>query len=278
MNRIAILLAITCLASAAESSRGPVSDNPPVAPLPAYVRQASAPYSLYFDLRGALIVDSAPDPAEWSGAAATIEAAATASGQSQPTVSKAAADAVGGSGQSGALAAAGAMPPITRLSLGFTGTTIVEYEGNAGPRTITLSITRSAGWAGAATVRYDTSDQSATTADGDYVGVINGLVSWAPGDPDTKTISITVNGDTNEETDQSFLVTLSSPTGDTLGANKIVMIALRNDDGPSAALAESSAAAIQPNGTGDSGACGAGAITGLLLGFGGLGLVRRRQR
>jgi hypothetical protein len=164
------------------------------------------------------------------------------------------------------------------MSIGFSGTTVIEYEGSGGPRTITLNVTRSAGWAGAGTVRYDTSDQAATSASGDYVAVVNGLVSWAPGDPDTKSIAITVNGDTDEEPDESFLVTLSSPTGDTLGANQIVMIALRNDDGASAALAESSAASIQPNGTGDSGACGAGTLTGLLLGIGSLGLVRRRRR
>jgi hypothetical protein len=181
-------------------------------------------------------------------------------------------------GSLGSYRITGTIPNPVPVSLGFTSTSVVEMEGSAGARTVTLYVSRASGASGAASVTYDTVDQAATSGSGDYTAVVGGVLNWAPGDPLTKAITITVNGDTTEENDESFLVELSGPVGANLGANTTVMVALRNDDGASAALAASSAAAIQPNGTGDSGSCGAGAITGLLLGFGGLGLLRRRRR
>lgn len=264
MSRIPALLFIASLAFTAETV--PLAAS---AALPTYVSRSSAPHSLYIDLTGGLILGVDPGPA--ASAPGTPDPIATSSDGGQGTSAPAVAAAM----QPAVTAVAGPAP-ISRLNLGFTATSIVEYEGNA-TRTITLSVSRAVGAVGAATVRYDTSNLGAT-AGSDYVAVVNGTISWASGDPVTKDILITVNGDTDEEPDESFLVTLSAPTGDALSANTMVMIALRNDDGASAALAASSAASIQPNGTGDSGACGAGAITGLLLGIGGLGLVRRRRR
>jgi hypothetical protein len=171
----------------------------------------------------------------------------------------------------------GSIPPAAPGSLQLTSTVLTQMEGSRGPRTITLTVTRSAGSGGAVSVNYATADLS-TTAGSDYTAV-SGTLSWADGDPPTQVIAIVIDGDAAEEPDEAFTVTLSAPTGGaSLGANTTVMVALRNDDGASAALAESSAASIQAGGTGDDTSCGAGAITGLLLGIGGLGLMRRRRR
>lgn len=181
-------------------------------------------------------------------------------------------------GSIGSYRIAGTVPNPLPVDLGFTTTSVVEMEGSSGARTITLYVARAAGASGPASVTYNTVDQAAIAASGDYTAVVGGVLNWAPGDPLTKAITITVNGDAVEESDESFLVELSAPTGANLGANTITMVALRNDDGASAALAAASAASIQPNGTGDDTSCGAGAVTGLLLGVGGLGLIRRRRR
>uniref|UniRef100_UPI0024BA48DA Calx-beta domain-containing protein n=1 Tax=Mycolicibacterium poriferae TaxID=39694 RepID=UPI0024BA48DA len=64
------------------------------------------------------------------------------------------------------------------------------------------------------TVQYATSNGTATGGD-DYVAT-TGTLTFAPGET-SKTISVVVLGDTVAEGSESFLVTLSSPTGATVG-------------------------------------------------------------
>ncbi|GFM18767.1 hypothetical protein PO1_contig-033-21 [Mycobacterium sp. PO1] len=64
------------------------------------------------------------------------------------------------------------------------------------------------------TVQYATSNGTATGGD-DYVAA-TGTLTFAPGET-SKTISVVVLGDTVAEGTESFLVTLSSPTGATVG-------------------------------------------------------------
>ena len=64
------------------------------------------------------------------------------------------------------------------------------------------------------TVQYATSNGTATGGD-DYVAT-TGTLTFAPGET-SKTISVVVLGDTVAEGAESFLVTLSSPTGATVG-------------------------------------------------------------
>ncbi|MGB7357632.1 MAG: Calx-beta domain-containing protein [Mycobacterium sp.] len=77
--------------------------------------------------------------------------------------------------------------------------------------------------AGSVTLRYATSDGTAT-AGSDYAGA-SGVLTFAPGET-SKTISVVVFGDTVLEGDESFLVTLSNPSGaaitDGTGAGTIV--------------------------------------------------------
>jgi len=172
----------------------------------------------------------------------------------------------------------GTTPPIPAGTIGFVGSSIVQYEGNSGPRTITLSITRSEGSGGAVSVQYATSDLGAT-AGSDYTASA-GTLNWTDGGPLTQDITITVDGDTGlvAEDDESFIITLSNPTnGSTLSGNNIFLIVLRNDDGDMAAIAAATEASAQPSGTGDNGGCGGGTLAGL-SGLGGLGLMLRRRR
>jgi M6 family metalloprotease-like protein len=170
------------------------------------------------------------------------------------------------------------LPPGEKLA--FASRQVVDVEGSSGNRIIYLVVTREAGRTDDAHVDWATLPGSAT-ADVDYTAS-SGTIDWAAGDTSPKTIAILINGDSFEEPDEFFTVQLSNPTGagaPVLGANITMLIVLRNDDGASADLATTTAATIQANGTGDSGGlCGAGGIAGLLLGIGGLGLLRRRRR
>lgn len=99
-------------------------------------------------------------------------------------------------------------------------------EGNAGATTATFTATLSAAASGAVTVNYATADGTAISG-GDYV-TGSGTLTFAAGQT-TKTVIVTVNGDTAVEPDETFLLNLSSPTGaaitDAQGQGTIV-----NDD------------------------------------------------
>jgi hypothetical protein len=83
-------------------------------------------------------------------------------------------------------------------------------EGNAGTSIATFTVTRTGGNA-AFDLTYATADGTAT-AGSDYVAQSTGSVSFAAGDL-TKTISVTINGDTTVEHDETFFVNLLNATG-----------------------------------------------------------------
>ena len=82
-------------------------------------------------------------------------------------------------------------------------------EGNAGTSIATFTVTRTGGNA-AFDLTYATADGTAT-AGSDYVAQPTGTVSFAAGDL-TKTISVTINGDTTVEPDETFFVNLLGAT------------------------------------------------------------------
>lgn len=86
-------------------------------------------------------------------------------------------------------------------------------ESNAGSKTMVFTVTSSAASGLPVTVNYATSNGTATTP-ADYVAA-NSSLTFAPGET-SKLISITVNGDNSTEGNQTFNVTLSSPTNATL--------------------------------------------------------------
>jgi hypothetical protein len=80
-------------------------------------------------------------------------------------------------------------------------------EGDSGTKVATFTVTRTGGTA-AFDLTYATADGTAT-AGSDYVAQPTGTVSFAAGDL-TKTISVTINGDTTVEPDETFFVNLLS--------------------------------------------------------------------
>lgn len=89
-------------------------------------------------------------------------------------------------------------------------------EGNSGTTTATFTVTLT-GTTSAVTVQYATADGTAT-AGSDYVAT-NGTLSFMPLAPEggpvtiTRTISVTIIGDTVKEPNETFFVNLSNPTG-----------------------------------------------------------------
>jgi hypothetical protein len=76
-------------------------------------------------------------------------------------------------------------------------------------------------------VNYSTADGTAT-AGVDY-DVASGTLVFAPGEL-TKTVSVAVRGDTAFESDETFHLTLSAPSGAALGGNADALGTILNDD------------------------------------------------
>ncbi len=89
-------------------------------------------------------------------------------------------------------------------------------EGNSGatslPLTVTLTPAASTTIGRDVTVRHDTANGTATIADGDYVQITNGLLTFTPGQT-TKMVNVPVNGDAKNEADETLQVNLSAPNG-----------------------------------------------------------------
>jgi predicted extracellular nuclease len=94
---------------------------------------------------------------------------------------------------------------------------VTQAEGNAGTTsfTFTVSLSAPAGVGGVA-FTVNTADGTATTADGDYVAIVNGAGSITQGNSST-TVTVQVNGDATTEPNETFLVNISNITGATGG-------------------------------------------------------------
>lgn len=85
---------------------------------------------------------------------------------------------------------------------------VVDEQGGSA----VLTLNRANNATGSVSVRYDTSNGTAT-APADYTAAANGIVTWASGDQTPKTITIPIVADALAEGTQSFTVTLSELTG-----------------------------------------------------------------
>lgn len=112
-------------------------------------------------------------------------------------------------------------------SSSFSINDLNQSEGNAGAITFSFTVSRSSG-TGAATVDFATADASATIADADYVAT-SGTLNFADGEL-SKTVSVTVNGDTANEANETFTVNLSNATGGVSIADGQGVGTIVNDD------------------------------------------------
>jgi ELWxxDGT repeat protein len=92
-------------------------------------------------------------------------------------------------------------------SISVAGPT-AEAEGNDGTTPLIFTVTLAAVPSQAVTVDYTTVDGSATSADGDFTPQ-SGTLTFAPGET-RREITIAVNGDTFDEADETFGITLNN--------------------------------------------------------------------
>ena len=122
-------------------------------------------------------------------------------------------------------------------TLAFSAANYTVAEGTS---TVTLTVTRTGGNAGAVSVSYATADGTAT-ATNDYTAK-TGTLSWAAGDSAAKTFTVTITNDAVAESTETFGLVLSSPTGGaTLGAQSSSTVTVSDNDTAPGALAFSAA-------------------------------------
>jgi hypothetical protein len=101
-------------------------------------------------------------------------------------------------------------------------------EGNTGTKTLTFTVSLSPAASGTTTFNVATANGTAT-AGSDYVALNLSGQTIAAG-ATSKTVAVTINGDTTTEGNETFTVNLSSVTGATLGDGQATGT-ISNDDG-----------------------------------------------
>jgi uncharacterized delta-60 repeat protein len=111
---------------------------------------------------------------------------------------------------------------------GFGNTSVSVPEDVS---TMQVRILRIDPQSGAASVDYSTSSGTAT-AGADFTAT-RGTLTWAAGDPATKTIHIPISDDSQDEPDETFTVSLSNPSGGfPLGPNSVTTVMIVDNDPP----------------------------------------------
>jgi hypothetical protein len=101
-------------------------------------------------------------------------------------------------------------------------------EGNSGQKTFSFPVTLSNRSVETVTVDFTTADNTATVAGNDYVAT-SGTLTFPPGS-NSGLINVSVNGDTNIEGDETFLVRLSNGTNINFIVTSQVFGTIQNDD------------------------------------------------
>jgi hypothetical protein len=116
--------------------------------------------------------------------------------------------------------------PPTAGTLSFTSATYTVAE-NGG--SVTITVQRTLGAAGTVGASYATSNGTAS-APGDYT-TTSGTLAWGDGDTASKSFTVPILDNVNDEPDKTFTVTLSNPTGGVaLAAPATATITIQDDD------------------------------------------------
>ncbi len=100
--------------------------------------------------------------------------------------------------------------------------------GEAGPA-VTITATRAGGSTGAIGVNYATADGTATAGD-DYTET-SGSLGWENGDAASKSFKVPIANDAQDEPNETFTVTLTSPTGGAiLGTPSSATVTIADND------------------------------------------------
>ena len=124
-----------------------------------------------------------------------------------------------------------AVDALTSIPAGTIQFTSATYSVNENGGSVLITVTRTGGSSGAVGVSYATSNGTAT-AGSDYTST-SGTLSWANGDTANKTFTVSITNDSLDQPNETFTVTLSSPTGGaTLGSPSSTTVTIIDDDPP----------------------------------------------
>ncbi len=126
--------------------------------------------------------------------------------------------------------------PLAAGTLSISPATLSVNEGDAGTTTATFTVSRTGGSDGAVSVNFATADGTTNpaTAGSDYTAN-SGTVNFADGDTAAKTITVSIIGDTVDEANETFTVTLSGATGGAGLGTSVSNVTITDDDEPLAA-------------------------------------------
>lgn len=110
---------------------------------------------------------------------------------------------------------------------------VSQSEGDSGAGTFNFTVSLSSAPTGLVTVDFVTADGTAAVADADYVAT-GGTLTFNVGET-SKTVSVTVIGDTAVESNEAFFVNLSNANGATITDGQGTGT-INNDDNPPASL------------------------------------------
>ena len=113
--------------------------------------------------------------------------------------------------------------PLPQLSIADA----TVFEGDFGTSSVAVTVSLSAATSEPVTVRYQTADGSAKQVSGDYRAV-SGVVTIPAGETST-VIIVNALGDTIQEPDETFTVTLSAPVSGTI-KNAVGTVTIIDDD------------------------------------------------
>jgi uncharacterized delta-60 repeat protein len=126
---------------------------------------------------------------------------------------------------------------------------------------VSIRVTRTGGSDGAVSVQYATASGTATA--GSDFATATGTLDWAAGDSTDKFIDVDVTSDTTDESNETFTVTLSAPTGGATLGTALTTVTITDDD---------------TAGGGGGGGGGGGALGLVGIALVALALVRRSRR
>lgn len=121
------------------------------------------------------------------------------------------------------------------------------YSGAENVTPIVVTVTRTGVTTGAASVAIASANITAT-AGTDYTAVSTTL-SWTAGDAASKTINIAVLDDALVEGSETLSLTLSNPTGDTIGANSVATVTITDYEAGKLAFSAATFAASEAGGS-----------------------------
>ncbi|MGH8106231.1 MAG: Calx-beta domain-containing protein, partial [Arenimonas sp.] len=104
-------------------------------------------------------------------------------------------------------------------------------EGNIGTTNLVFDVSFARTANGTVQVNFATADGTATLANNDYTNT-TGIVQFAGNTSGTKTVTIPIIADTNDEPNETFTVTISAPTGGSTITTAVGTGTINNDDLP----------------------------------------------